>query len=307
MKKKILVIGSTNIDNVAAVAHIPEAGETIISSDFALHFGGKGANQAYAAGKLGGDVAFLSAVGADAQGESALQNLNSVGVDTRNVVKLQGVPTGMAWISVSAGGENCIVAVPGANAELNADRIRAMYEAIESADIILIQLEICLEGVCEAIRIAGALGKTIVLDPAPAAKIPDEVLKYVTFATPNESELKLLTGLPVDSEENVKLGAEWLLERGVQNVLVTRGARGSMLINRGETRTYPAYRIQAVDTTAAGDTFNAAFGVMLSGETSSLDEAIAFASAAAAVSAMRNGAQESAPTIEETRALMIQK
>lgn len=302
--KRILVIGSTNIDNVASVDHIPAAGETIISNGFALHFGGKGANQAYAAGKLGGNVAFLSAVGADGQGESAMENLNSVGVDTSAVRKIEGAPTGMAWISVSAAGENNIVVVPGANAALDENQIRASRKAIEEADILLVQLETCLEGVWEAVRIAGSLGKTVVLDPAPAAEIPDDVLGCVSYVTPNESELRLLTGLPVDTEADVEQAAKELLKRGAKNVLVTMSSKGSMLINAEGIHKYPAYSIRAVDTTAAGDTFNAAFGIMLAQEADDVGAAIAFASAAAAVSATRAGAQESAPTAEEAKEMM---
>lgn len=302
--KKILVVGSTNIDNTASVDHIPAAGETIISSDFALHFGGKGANQAYAAGKLGGNVAFLSVVGADGHGESAMLNLNSAGVDTSAVYRIDGVPTGMAWISVSASGENNIVVVPGANAALNKMRICAAHEAIEAADILLVQLETCLEGVWETVRYAGKLGKTVVLDPAPAAVIPDDVLAGVSYITPNESELKLLTGLAVDTEAEIECAAKRILARGASNVLVTMGSKGSMLVNAEGVRRFPAFAISAVDTTAAGDTFNAAFGVMLSKETADVGEAIAFASAAAAVSATRRGAQESAPTAEEAYEMM---
>ena len=302
--KRILVIGSTNIDNVATVEHHPVAGETIISRDYSQHFGGKGANQAYAAGRLGGNAAFLGAVGADGQGEAALAHLRGANVDTSAVAIIEGSPTGMAMIVVNAKGENNIVVMPGANAKLVPERIRAARRAIEAADVILLQLEIDIEGVWEAIRIADSLGKTIVLDPAPAVFIPEDILKAVTFLTPNESELKLLTGLPVDTDDEVCVAARKLLGQGVRNVLVTRGEKGSILVNKEGVAAYPSYPVRPVDTTAAGDTFNAAFGVMLANEKQSIQAAICFASAAAAVSTTRIGAQESVPAIEEVYELL---
>ena len=304
--KKILVIGSVNIDNVVGVRHMPAVGETIMSNHFQKNFGGKGANQAYACGKMGGNTSFLGAVGDDEMGKLALENLNSVGVDTGYTRKSPDAPTGMAFICVNGDGDNSIVVVPGSNYLCDVEWIERNEAAIAQADIILAQLEIPLESVWCAARLAKKHEKILILDPAPAPEtpIPGDVLSCGTYLTPNETELALLTGMPVETEDEIERAADALNRAGVQNVLVTMGSRGALLVNRQGKRRFPAHRIDPVDTTAAGDTFNGAVAVCLAGENGTIDEAVRFANAAAAISAMHTGAQSSVPTAAEVCAFM---
>lgn len=301
--KKILVIGSSNIDYVVGVKDMPQTGETIMSRTFARNFGGKGANQAFACGRLGGQTSFISAVGDDGLGEPVKGNLAAAGVDTDGVRTAKGTPTGMAFICVNSEGNNSIVVIPGANDACDAEWIRENDAAIAGSDIVMTQLETPVDGVWDAIRRAAALNKTVILDPAPApeAPIPDDVYRCITYLTPNETELHSLTGLPVETEEEIAEAAGNLLAHGVKNVLVTIGERGAMLVNKAGRTVYPGYRVDPVDTTAAGDTFNAAMAVGLCGEDATMEAIMAFANAAAALSATRKGAQPSVPTAAEVR------
>ncbi len=300
--KNILVIGSSNIDHVVHVAHMPTCGETIIGGSYQQNFGGKGANQAYACGKLGGSVRFLSAVGDDALGKQMIEHLGDVNVDCVTVRVCEGINTGMAFINVDAEGDNSIVVVPGANAKCDADTVEAFSDAIKNADIVMLQLEIPYDAVRLAIRKARELGKIVVLDPAPAPEdgIEDEVLRGINYLTPNVIELKMLTDMPTDTMEQIDAAAAVLLRRGVESVVVTMGDKGVYLKSAEQVRTYPAFSVLPVDTTAAGDTFNAAMAVSLAKTEAFTDEVIEFANAAAALSTTRQGAQASVPSREET-------
>ena len=303
--KKIAVLGSSNMDFVFTVEEMPRTGETIKSLEFHKVPGGKGANQACACGKLGGDCIFLSAVGKDDSGEILLDSLKRAGVCTEKVLRAEKDTTGMAAIMVNAKGDNSIVIVPGANKACGKSYVEDNTEVIKEADVVLTQLETPEEGVYQFIEAAKAAGKTVILNPAPAREgIPEEILQGLDYLTPNETELNKLTGMPVETLEELEKASETLLKKGVKNVIVTIGKRGALLSNEAGNRICPAFTgIKAVDTTAAGDTFNAGLAVGLA-EGRPLTEAILFANAAAAISVTRKGAQTSIPTKEEADELI---
>lgn len=297
--KKILVIGSLNMDITLRMERAPEAGETLTADSMVASPGGKGANQAYAAGKLGGDVAMLGAVGQDAYGEELIANLASVGVDVSGIQKIADVPTGTAVIYVEQTGENRIVLVTGANGRVDRAYIDAHMDKIAACDIVILQLEIPLDIVVYAAKKAKGLGKTVIVDPAPAVPdIPKELWGYVDYIKPNETELNIILtgkadGLPLDE------ALTQVQQLGVKNVWVTMGGHGVFFRDEnGREETIPSVRVKAVDTTAAGDTFLAAAAVSLSKEKTPA-EAIAYGNRAAALAVTRPGAQQSVPTEEE--------
>jgi len=295
--KKILVIGSINQDIVAKVDHVPVTGETIIA-EFGGHFGGgKGANQACAAAKLGGDVTMLGAVGTDSAGKLMLQGLKDSGVNVEHIMRAPRQPTGQAWIILNSEGNNSIIVLSGANTCVDVAYIDSMRSVIARADIIIMQLEVPLETVCHVACLAKSLGKTVILDPAPAiSDLPGELLVNIDYAKPNESELELLTGC---SGGDYKKGAKQLLARGCKNVIVSLGAQG-VYCHEGDKQPFyrPALPAKVVDTTAAGDAFLAAFALGLArgeGARASID----FAQKVATVVVTRPGAQSSIPTAAE--------
>lgn len=301
---KILVFGSSNIDMVLRVAAMPKRGETVKS--LALDFipGGKGANQACACARLAGDCEFLSAVGDDGNGEKLIESLRRSGVKCGAMRICRGTATGMAVISVERSGENSIVIVGGAN-ELCDNRYYAGVKSrIEDADIVLAQLETPSDTVFALIRDAKSAGKTTILNPAPAPEnLPAELLGAVDYLTPNETELELLTHCRVTDEKSAETAARMLLEKGVGNVVITLGEKGAALATAEGFSVYPGIRTSAVDTTAAGDTFNAGLAVYLS-EGRTIDDAIRFGNAAASIVVSRRGAQTSIPGREEVEALL---
>ena len=299
MSKKILVIGSLNMDMVISVRELPRRGETILGGSPDYIPGGKGANQACAAGKLGGTVAMLGKVGRDAMGRTLKENLAAAGVDVAHVEETPDAPTGMAVIYVSETGSNSIVVVPGANALCDRDYIEANEALIAASDIIVLQLEIPYEAVFRAVELAKKHGRLVVLNPAPAPDfLPPQVIAGLDYFTPNETELARIAGLPVGNTEEAVAAGKKLVSQGVGTVLATLGEAGALLVTAEEARVIPSLRVKAVDTTAAGDTFNGAFVTALS---EGLDEAaaIAFGNKAAAISVTRKGAQTSIPSREE--------
>lgn len=304
--RKIAVLGSSNMDFVFTVEEMARTGETIKSQSFRKVPGGKGANQACACGKLGGICTFLSAVGRDDSGEKLLESLEEAGVRTDKVLRKEDDTTGMAAIMVNAKGDNSIVIVPGANQACDGNYVEENRDVIREADILLTQFETPEDGVFKFIREGKAAGKTVILNPAPApGTIPDEILQGLDYLTPNETELNTLTGMPVETLEELEEASKTLLEKGVKNVIVTIGKRGALLSNKAESVICPTFtEVKAVDTTAAGDTFNAGLAVGLA-EGRPLMEAIRFANAAAAISVTRSGAQTSIPTKEEADRLII--
>lgn len=303
MNKKILVIGSLNMDMVIPVKELPQRGETILGGSPDYIPGGKGANQACAAGKLGGTVTMLGKVGRDAMGQSLKENLAAAGVDVSHVEETPDAPTGMAVIYVSGGGSNSIVVIPGANGLCDRAYIEANEELIAASDIVVLQLEIPYEAVFQAIRLAKKHGRLVVLNPAPAPdSLPEEVIASLDYFTPNETELARIAGMPVGGVEEAIAAGKALVARGVGTVLATLGEAGALLVTAEEARVIPTLRVKAVDTTAAGDTFHGAFVTAL-GEGMEEAAAIAFGNKAAAISVTRKGAQTSIPSRQEVDAV----
>jgi len=299
MGKKILVIGSLNMDMVIPVKELPRKGETILGGSPDYIPGGKGANQACAAGKLGGTVAMLGKVGRDEMGRALKENLAAAGVDVSHVEETPDAPTGMAVIYVSGTGSNSIVVVPGANGLCDAAYVEANEKLIAEHDIIVLQLEIPRDAVFCAIRLAKKHRRLVVLDPAPAPdSLPEEVIAGLDYFTPNETELARIAGLPVGNVEEAVAAGKKLVGEGVGTVLATLGEAGALLVTADRAEVIPSLRVKAVDTTAAGDTFNGAFVTALA-EGRPEAEAIAFGNRAAAISVTRKGAQTSIPTRAE--------
>lgn len=296
---KIVVVGSINMDLVTHVHHLPKAGETISSHSFQLIPGGKGANQAVAAARLGAHVSMVGMVGTDENGSTLLAGMSDSKVHVEGVSR-QGT-TGMAFINVSDDGENNIVLVPGANALVSVEHIEQNIALLEQSDVILLQLEIPLAAVLHVAKRATEMGKLVILNPAPACELPSELLSVVHTVTPNETELEILTGMPVTTEEEVQTAARKLLESGPKRAIVTMGEKGALLVTADKATYIPAYPVEPVDTTAAGDSFTAAFAVGIT-KGMSEEEAASFASKVAALVVTKEGAQPSLPMIEEVEA-----
>jgi ribokinase len=297
----IVVVGSLNADLVVHVPRFPVAGETISGEGFVLLPGGKGANQACAAARLGGVVAMVGQVGRDDQGGMLRESLRRAGVDVRLVDQDEQAATGVAIISIDATGENQIILAAGANGTFTPERLARALPLIRSASVLLLQLETPLDTVMRAATEARAAGVTVVLDPAPARDVPDQLLRLATYVTPNEGELARLVGAPVADEPSmadIDGQAARLIARGSTRVLAKLGARGARLITADGATEWPARHVTPVDTTAAGDAFNGAFAVALA-EGADLDRAVRFATTAAAISVTRHGAQPSMPTRAE--------
>ena len=300
----IFVLGSANMDLVIAVDHLPRAGETLAGGDLALFPGGKGANQAYAAATLGGRVSIVAAVGSDPFGPKLLSSLADAGVDTR-LVEISEAPTGCACIYVLPDGDNSIVISPGANATLTPEKALAKLQGMREGDFLLAQLETPLNAVEAAFAYARTLGVTTILDPAPARPLPASLLENVDILTPNQTEAGVLLGNPelcIDSFADAERTAVELLALGPQAVVLKLGALGCLFADASEQIGARGFTVKAVDTTAAGDVFNAALAVAMA-EGFSLPRALRFANAAAAVSVTRPGAQNSAPTRREAEAM----
>ena len=296
MTGHIVVVGSLNMDLVVRSPRHPQPGETLLGSEFHTFPGGKGANQAVAAARLGGQVKMIGRVGADAFGKSLIQTLTNDGVDTSQVKQL-GVATGVALITVDEAGQNTIVVVPGANGELPPPDLLAAESVFEGASVVVMQLEIPLLTVMYAADLAHRHGARVVLNPAPAQPLGATLLKQVDALIPNQPEAALLTGCALAGD-----AARRLIASGVRSVIVTLGEDG-VLIAEGETATHlPAHRVNVVDTTAAGDAFVGAFAVALA-EGRSTREAAAWGNAAGALAVTRAGAQPSLPTRDELERL----
>ena len=301
--RNVLVVGSSNTDMVLRVPRIPKPGETVLGGAFAMAAGGKGANQAVAAVRAGANVAFVARVGEDIFGERALANFEADGIDTRFVFRTAGSPSGVALINVDGRGENSIAVASGANALLTAGDVARAADAFSSADVVLLQLESPLEAVEAAVRQAGERGVPVILNPAPARPLADDLLRRVAVLTPNEHEAELLAGVLVRDEEGARKAAAGLRARGPAAVVVTLGERGAYASLREFEGLVPAFKVVPVDTTAAGDVFNGALATAVA-EGVPLAEALRFASAAAAISVTRPGAQPSAPTRAEIGAFL---
>ncbi len=295
----ILVIGSLNMDMVIHLDEIPRVGQTIMGKLEGYIPGGKGANQAFAAARLGDGVSMLGKVGDDMLGRQLIENLAGVGVDTAHIAAEQNQTSGLAVIYVSKAGNNSIVVLPAANSKCDVNFISHHEELIAQSKIVLIQLEIPLEAAYLAIQIAHKHGCTVILNPAPAPEsIPDEILKLVDYLTPNETELEILADTPVTDIQSANAAAARLIERGAKNVVATLGKEGALFAGNSQSKLFKVEDVEVVDTTAAGDTFNAALAVGLS-EKMEIGQAIAFANKAARLCVSRSGAQPSIPSREE--------
>lgn len=295
---KIVVIGSSNTDMVIKAPRIPRPGETILGGKFLMNPGGKGANQAVAAARMGAEVSFVTRVGNDIFGRQAIENFESEGIDISFVSVDNDNPSGVALIMVDDGGENCIAVAPGANNSVGSQDIALAAQTIRDAAIVLVQLEIPLNTVTLIAEVVSKGNSRLILNPAPAAPLTDELLKQVYLLTPNESEAELLTGIKVTGEASAAKAASIIKSKGVENVVITLGSSGAYLSGEGFEGLVPGYKVHALDTTAAGDTFNGALAVAIS-EGRTLPEAVAFANKVASISVTRMGAQSSVPYRKE--------
>jgi len=299
--KKILVVGSSNTDLIIKVPEIPRPGETLLGGKFKTFPGGKGANQAVAAARAGGDVVFIASVGEDAYGLGAIKEYKLDNINAENIKICKGVPSGVAMITISDSGENAITVASGANELLLPDDLDEAEEAFDEADFMLVQLETPLDTVKKAICLCGEFNTRVILNPAPAAELSDEILAGVHIITPNETEAESLTGIKVEGVKDAEKAVEALHKRGIGTVIITMGSAGAFLSDQetGQKMMIPGFSVTAEDTTAAGDVFNGQLAVALS-EGLSLEKAILLSHAAAALSVQKLGAQSSIPRREET-------
>ena len=295
--KNICVIGSLNMDLVVNVDTMPKPGQTIIGSNFKEVPGGKGANQAVAMARLNGNVSMIGKVGEDGFGQTLINSLKNDKVDTTYIQTAKGA-TGVALITVDKNAQNSIVVSPGANFEVKEDDIDNNIEAIKNSDIVVLQLETPLDTIKYALNKAKELNKYTILNPAPAVKLDDEIIKNVDLLTPNETELEIISGVSIETEEDIQKAAQIMIEKGVKELIVTLGSKGSLYINKEKSMFKKAYKVEAVDTTAAGDSYTGALAVALS-QDKGMEEAMDFASKVGALSVLKEGAQSSLPTLED--------
>jgi ribokinase len=306
MSNNIVVVGSSNTDMIIKTNKIPKPGETVIGGKFYKAAGGKGANQATAAARAGGNVAFVAKVGNDLFGNEAIMGFKNDGINIDYLNKDSEEASGIALILVDSIGENSIAVASGANLNLLESDIKKAQEEISHAAVLLMQLEIPIETVEAAAKIACATGAKVILNPAPAQALSDDLLKCISILTPNESEAELLTGVEVNNENDAKKAAKILLEKGVELVIITLGASGALAATKEESKLIPGFKVDAIDTTAAGDVFNGALAVAIS-ENKELHDSIRFAHAAAAISVTKIGAQPSAPNRSEIEEMLTSK
>ena len=295
---KILVVGSLNMDLVVRVPHTPMPGETVLGGDFETFPGGKGANQAVAAARMGGDVTMVGRVGNDDFGDTLIECLVNNKVKTTYVIKDAEASTGIAMIAVASNGENSIVVASGANSDVSVDDVNNARDLMRESDILLMQLECPLEAVTEAVDLAKAYDLKVVLNPAPAQQLSETLLSNVAYLTPNQKELQMLTG-EEDDDKAIKKLFKW----GVKNLIITLGPNGTRVVTEDMDKHLPAVEITAVDTTGAGDAFNGALAVALA-EGKPLLQAVQYGMAAGALSATKRGAQPSLPTRDEVEQLL---
>jgi len=301
---RVLVIGSANMDFTVAVPRLPTEGETITGGTFYVSHGGKGANQAVAARRLGGEVRFVGCVGQDPQGDQVADQLRAEGIPTDSLIRADAA-TGVALIMVEAEGRNQIAVASGANLRLLPELARMHASLLPWAEILLLQLEVPMPTVQWALASAREHNVLTILNPAPAHPLPDALVSLVDCLTPNATEASILTGIPVDGPETAAQAAQRLLARGVKRVIVTLGAQGVLSCDGKSAVHFPAFPVEAVDTTGAGDAFNGALAVgLVAGGT--WEEALPLANAAAALTCTKRGAQTSFPRRADVEAFMRQ-
>lgn len=303
---RLTVLGSINVDHIMNIAQFPAPGETVIGKQYQTAFGGKGANQAVACGRSGADITFIACVGDDAIGAEILAQLQRDRIHTAAVSVVPEAATGVAMIFVNEDGENVIGISAGANAALTPEHFAPYKGLVEQSDALLMQLESPLETVIAAAQAAKNHQTRVILNPAPARELPDSLLKLVDVITPNETEAEKLTGISVSDETGAARAAQVLHDKGIGQVLITLGSRGVWLSVNSEGRRIPGFKVNAVDTIAAGDTFNGAYVTALL-EGKPADEAVRFAHAAAAIAVTRRGAQPSVPWRREIDAFLAER
>lgn len=299
---KVCVLGSINMDLVIKVNEMPKEGETILSESFEKIAGGKGANQAVAARRCGNIVSMIGKIGKDDNGKILKGLLEEDSIDTNLIFEDENEPTGMAVITVNKNGNNSITVISGSNMTLNKDEIEKSKEIIENSDILISQFEVPEEVILEAFKIAKENNKVTILNPAPAKKIDEELLKSTDIIIPNETEAELLTGIKVNDLESAKLAANGLLEKGVKFVIVTLGSKGAAVISKEDGQIVEAYKVKAIDTTAAGDSFIGGLSSKLDIESLSFEnllKAVKFANKVSSINVQRKGAQPSIAKLEE--------
>ena len=302
---KVVVIGSANVDLTIRVERLPQLGETVSGGEFYTSFGGKGANQAVAAHKAGAEVRFLAKVGCDQNGEAIIKNLEALGLTSDGILTDESRHSGVALIMVDRMGNNTIAVAPGSNRNLTEEDIHGAESDISWGEVLLIQLEVPMPTVKEALRLAKAHGLRTILNPAPARRLPEEIVALVDILTPNEIEAGTLTGDMAEDLNEATRAASKLLESGAGHVIITLGERGACWVQRDRVQAFPAFPVTAVDSTAAGDAFNGALALALAEEWL-MQEAISFANAAGALTVTKKGAQDSLPTREEIAYLLMQ-
>lgn len=295
---KITVVGSFVMDMVARLEEFPKAGQTVLGKSLGIYPGGKGANQAVAARRLGGDVEMIGCVGKDGNGKTFLDLLRREGIETSHIKESEEVPTAIAQIQIDQAGENKIVVIPSANHAFTKEDLYAVKEVISKTKLVVMQLELEYEVSLEILRVCKELEVPVILNPAPAVKLPKEILGLATYVTPNETELEILTGQKTETEEELYSAAEALLDMGVKTVVATLGKRGAMIATAERKQIIEGYRVKAVDTVAAGDSFNGALAKCIA-DGKDLAEAVRYANAVGALAVTKQGAIPSLPTAEE--------
>ena len=306
VRNGILVVGSANMDLVVVTKRFPKPGESVFGNKFGMFPGGKGANQAVCCAKLGGRVYFIGKMGNDVFRAKLIQNMKNDGVRLRHLLIDPKESTGIALITVDGRGQNEIVVVSGSNMELTPFDIERQRDVFSKVQVVLLQLETPLETVTRAVQIAKECGVMVILNPAPARKLPKSLLRMVDYLIPNETETEILTNMPVKSVTSAQKAAQRLLDIGVKNVIITMGAKGCLLVTDERAEVFPARKVKAVDSTAAGDAFNGALAFSLASGRS-LDDAIRFANAVAAYSVTKMGAQSSMPMMRELQTFLSKK
>jgi len=295
--KKICVIGSLNMDLVVNVDEMPKKGQTLIGENFKEVPGGKGANQAVAIAKLGGDVSMIGKVGNDGFGQTLINALKADNVKT-DYIQIENCSSGVAMITVDKNAENSIVVAPGANFRVLREDIDKCIDSIKQSDIVVVQLETPLDTIKYALQESKQLDKYTILNPAPAVKLEEDIIKNVDLLTPNETELEILSGVKIENEEDIIKAAQVMIQKGVKQLIVTLGSKGSLYIDKDNVKFKESYKVVAIDTTAAGDSYTGALSVALS-QDKDIQEAMDFASKVGALCVMKEGAQTSLPTIQD--------
>lgn len=303
-KPYITVVGSSNTDMVVKADRLPGPGETILGGTFYMNPGGKGANQAVAAARLGGNICFICKTGNDIFGKQSLQLFKEEGINTSYIISDTNLPSGVALITVDKDGENCIVVASGANAALLPLDLLPAGELISRSAMILMQLEIPIETVSHVAAFAFEKNIPVILNPAPARMLPDNLFNYISILTPNKKEAEMLTGIRIVNIQSAEEAAQKIVEKGVKTAIITLGSEGALVLHNNVFTQIPACLVNTVDTTAAGDTFNGALAVALS-DGMNITEATAFGCKASAISVTRMGAQASIPFKWEVDAFMI--